>query len=426
MDADEDSLVPRLLCAALHQATDQPSLALLQYETLLPLAVGQGDFLRAIAVQKHLDALHPASVSHARRFEALHRWFSAIRPRKPKRDQPLRSEDLTIETLLDLDPRTFTRLVEAATLEGLDPEPRALESQAGSARLVVYGRAHWSLTRADDVLLLEGVAEAGDPIAVSREVGPDVRLTIHAELPAEFLCVDAQVFAALNGEELQEENDFSVPPIEPAEVSVIEVAEDEIAPDESPVLGEPFAQYAAADDEFSEVAKDPVVPRAAPPVPASPLRPRAPGPRPDARFEPTMAVSAPVSRRRETRISVNLHSAIARLGIADTRTSPIQGRMLHVTESYLELAFPRSELHHMRGRLEKSYVSLRLALDTRQSLACVSRVRWTSAFDGGAEGVELRLELEFMPMAPQDKARLVEAVRLLDARGSDLPSADAA
>lgn len=377
LDADEDALVPRMLFAALHCAAEQPALALVQYETLLPLAVGQGDFLRALAVQKHLDALHPASVSHARRFEALQRWFSSL---KPARSELRRADEVTLASLLSMEPGAFTQLAEAGVIEGLDPEPRTLENEVGSVRFVLFGRVQWSLTRGE-VTLIEAVAGAGDVIAVNADLGDEVRLRIEAEWPAELLRLGPEVVALLTDPE---------------------AARAEFAPPA------PAPPAPAAPAPVEAATPPPVPATAAPPAPAA--RPQVERPRPDPRFEPTIAVSAPVERRRETRISVNVKSGIARMGLEDTRVAPLDGRMIQFTSTFVELAFPRSELRHLRGRLERSFVALRLSLDPRTAVSCVARVRWTSMLNAeGSEADEMRLELEFMPMAPSDQERIAEA-----------------
>jgi len=135
-------------------------------------------------------------------------------------------------------------------------------------------------------------------------------------------------------------------------------------------------------------------------------------PRPDPRFEPMVASSAPVERRRETRLSIHLKSAVVRLGIADTRVAPISGRLLQFTAGFVELAFPRSELRHLRNRLEHSFINVQLNINPREGLLlCVGRVRYTAAVPGDDGNDELRLEVEFMPLPPRDQTRIEDAVK---------------
>jgi hypothetical protein len=411
LDADEDAIVPRLICAALHRLAGQPSLALLQYETLLPLAVGQGDFLRALAAQKHLDALHPAAVSHSRRFEAMLQWFSALRTGSPAAKPPSSAEEVTPDSLLELDPGTFTRLAEGANIESLEPNPRTLEGQQGSVRLVLFGRVQWSITRGEGIPLLEGVAHVGEAILVNPELGEDVRLVTHAEYPAEILCFNADDIALLAGPRRVADSPpvSTLPPVEepgPAPIPEPELAIEEPGPSTPATPPESCAHEPASRIESHAAG--------------TPGSPRAPRPQPDPRFEPTLATSAPVARRRETRVSVNIDSGIARLGLEDTRVSPIDGRMLRITPIFIELAFPRSELRHLRSWLLNKCVPLRLTLDQRTSVACVARIRWASAVtpEEAESGEEMRLELEFMPMASHDLDRIRTAA---DVRGTSSP-----
>jgi hypothetical protein len=385
LDADEDSLVPRLLYAALLRAANQPALALVQYETLLPLAVGQGDFLRAFAVQRHLDVLHPASVSHARRFEALQRWFTTLRQRGANDSGLRRAQDVTLASLLQMEPPDFTRMAETSSIESLEPDARTLEGELGTVRFVLFGRARWVITRGD-ATVAEGIAQAGDAIAVNDDAGEGTRLRIEAEWPTEFMYLCREAVALIVDPDGTRDQVAAPPETAPAAALEAEFA----MPPEAPAPAEAAP------------------PAAAPPAPGEP-RPRVERPQPDPRFEPTIAVSAPVARRRETRISVNVKSGIARIGLEDTRVAPLDGRMLQFRPEKIELGFPRSELRHIRERLERSFVGLRLTLDGRTAVGCVSRVLSISSPAAKGEADEMRIELEFMPMPARDQEKITEA-----------------
>jgi hypothetical protein len=428
LDADEDALVPRMLCAAIHQAAGQPALALLQYETLLPLAVGQGDFLRALAVQKHLDSLHPASASHAKRYEVLQRWFLALgQGALSVVEGPA---EFTPARLLMLDSANFTRAAEGCEVEGLNPDPRRVEHQGGSLRFVLYGRTNWSLQTGEDLTLLEGIAEQGDSIAVDPEIGRRARLVMVSEYPSEHLVLGSQLLGLLPWPDEVEPAKTSGKPAKAGKKGSRKGHRDEAAP--APKLAPPADAASPVDAEAppeapaspelpaapqphlpivrlperSEPAASPG-PNAASPASAAPSRPR-----PDPRFEPMVASSAPVERRRETRLSIHLKSAVARLGLADTRVAPISGQLRQFTAGFVELSFPRSELRHLRNRLEGSFVNVQLNIDPRDALLlCVGRVRYTAALPGNDGSDELRLEVEFMPLPPRDQSRIEAAVK---------------
>ena len=143
-----------------------------------------------------------------------------------------------------------------------------------------------------------------------------------------------------------------------------------------------------------------------------------------------LAVSAPVERRRSHRISVNLLSGAARLGLADTRVAPLGGRLVEIRPDFLQLAFARSDLRHLRSHLEGMCLALRLNLDGRETpIECTGRVRWTSALGDLPGTDELHLELEILPMARRDYDGIVEAARRWrrpTAVPPEAPSAEAA
>jgi len=389
LDADEDALGPRLLCAGLHLAAAQPVLALLQYETLLPLAVGQADFFAAIAVQRRLDHLHPASVTHPKRYEVLRKWFISLgRNRRVLPGE--RPGELSESALLDLDSAEFTHVMERCTLEGLEPDPRTLRDGLDSCRVVLYGRATWSLGLGEQVTLLEGIAEPGQVIAVDPGMNSGAVLSITAELPSEMLVFDAETMARLRG--------APGPAARPAGARARPASP---APRDSAAADAEAAPPPSPRVEAARV----VAPRVGP---AS----RSARPSPDPRFEPALASHSPSERRRENRVAISLASGVARLGLIDTRVSPLSGRMTQLSAERLELVFVRSELRHLRTRLEGSCLGLQFNLGPDQPvLPCTGRVRWTSTLGSGPETNELKLEVEILPLRSADRDRLNEAGR---------------
>ena len=406
LDADEDALVPRLLCAGFHLAAAQPVLALVQYETLLPLAVGQGEFFAAVAVQKRLDLLHPRSVTHARRYEVLQRWFSSLGHGR----EAAPPGDLSEAALLALDSGSFTRVIEACTVEGLDPRPRTLTGDLRGGRVALYGRATWALQMGDGLALLEGTAERSQTIAVDPGETPGARLVITAEWPTEFLLFDAATLAGPSepkprANPVKTKSPAGSPPAPPVALSIPE------APDVAAIAPEPAANAGPAGP--------PAAPRSRRPVPLSAERPR-----PDPRFEPFVAAFRPAERRRESRIAINLESGVARIGLADTRVAPIGGRLTQLGIEFVELVFARADLRHLRTRLEGSCLGLEFNLGPHEpSLACTGRVRWTTALGSGPAADELKIEIEILPLRHSDRERLtVAAQRLADGHPGTPPA----
>jgi len=427
LDADEDALVPRLLCAGLYLAAAQPVLALVQYETLLPLAVGQGEFFAAVAVQKRLDLLHPKSVTHARRYEVLQKWFASL----GRSRGPAAPGDLSESSLLALDPAAFTSAIEACTVEGLDPSARTLSGDLGAGRVALYGRATWSLQMGDGLTLLEGLAEGGQTIAVDPG-SADARLVITADWPTEFLVFDRASLASMKTES---ESGESAPPRESRPHDRAPAAADEPAPMPAAApLEMSEAPEVERDHSATPAAAEAVL---APPSPApTPRTRREPAPRgtvpiarpqPDPRFEPFVASFVSAERRRENRIAINLESGVARIGLVDTRVAPIGGRLAQLGIEFVELLFARADLRHLRTRLEGSCLGLHFNLGPHEPpLVCTGRVRWTSALGTGAEAGELKIEVEILPLRFADRERLTAAAQRFADGQSGAPPAHAA
>jgi len=268
----------------------------------------------------------------------------------------------------------------------------------GSARIVLYGRAAWTLQAAGEVTVLEGVAERGQSIALDLGADSTGRITLTAELPTEFLCFDAELVSIIRGGAASTP-DTSNP----------------VAPEDSPSDAETPVSFESAGVAGPEPQSPAPSRKAKRPAPRRPVgQPRSPAstprPQPDPRFEPLLAVSAPLERRRQSRISVNLLSGVARLGLVDTRVAPLDGRLVQFSGGYLQLAFSRSDLRHLRSRLEGSCMPLRLNFDVNEPpLVCAGRVRWTSAL-GEIPGIdELQVEVEFLPISPRDRDRIAAA-----------------
>ncbi len=435
LDADEDALVPRMLCAGLYLAAAQPVLALVQYETLLPLAVGLGVFFAAVAVQKRLDLLHPRAVTHARRFEVLQKWFFSLGRGRGS----VAPGDLSEASLLALDAAAFTRVMEACTVEGLDPGARTLTGDLGASRVALYGRATWSLQMGDGLTLLEGLAEGGQTITVDPGAA-DARLVITAERPTEFLLFDATALASLTAAGAEEaaalpKSRSATAPANEAAVASIAASPPPaplVTPEAPEVVREPSVapRESAASDAASSAAPPrrvtpPGARRATDRVPRE-VAPPVARPRPDPRFEPFVASFVSAERRRENRIAINLESGVARIGLADTRVGPIGGRLTQLRVEFLELIFSRADLRHLRTRLEGSCLGLQFNVGPHEPpLVCTGRVRWTTALGAGAEAGELKIEVEILPLRFADRERLSTAAQRFTEGQSGAPPARA-
>jgi hypothetical protein len=184
VDEDPHDLAARFLLAELYVKLDNRGLALLQYERMLPLAVGRGDLIGAMATQRRLDELHPTSAQHAKRYMAMHQWFLSLAQRGSMPVDPAAAT--TSAMLLGLAPAAFSRAAEASRLRLFDLEPCELEAGNQLRWIVVFGQVRWAVGSGSTAR--ETVALAGATVDLGELASEPQRLT--PELPTLCLSID--------------------------------------------------------------------------------------------------------------------------------------------------------------------------------------------------------------------------------------------
>jgi hypothetical protein len=363
-----DDLGSRLLFGALCLATDQSSRALVQFEKMLPLAVGQGDLFHALGAQKQIDRLRPEGAGHDKRFVAIHKWFSAIPMRRANASG---AAELTPAALLALPPTGFHRVAEEAAIEDLGLASRDVEGDADAVRVVLYGRVRWSVMPEGESSLIELVSAELETVALTAGLPARVAIRLAPELPAACLRFDLAL------------------------------------------LREEQAKAAAGPQEGRAAAPAKSAGSRAAAAPRAPEAPRPERPVPDPMVEPTVAVSAPFERRRDTRLSVAFESRVALLGLAGSRVAPFAGRLFNLSPSGVGLGFPRAELLPVSETLEGSLLTVEIQLpDGEPPVRLMSRVRWVQLAPQGAappDGMAY-LGLEFILLNARDHARIQGAL----------------
>lgn len=401
VDRDPYDLATRALYASLLLREKKRSLALMQYERLLPLAVGQARLFRAIGTQRRLDDLHPPGERHPDRYRAIREWFSAFGSRRPTGRN---ADGSPIAGLLTLSPDSFATVTEQSQMMTLDLDAQVLSDSSGLLWVVFFGRVRWTLADAAGPLA-EGTAGDGDAIYLPPGEPAERWLEIEPETPAEVIAFDPAIAAYL-----------AIP--NPVRASAGHAPEPDLpgpSPEPPSLAAAPAPDFESAPREEEPVPssreRSPLVPAPRPSHPVSP----APRPRPDPLAEPMRAAGSGPERRRETRLSVLLAQGVALLGEAGTSVAPLRGTVVDVSLSGIGLRFPAAQIRHA-GRLHpEAIVTVRIGLhDTGEVLPVTGRIAWIewSPLAPGAGAEEARLGLEFVAMSAEKRSRLVH---LLDA-----------
>lgn len=316
VDRFPDVLTTRFMLATLHLRADAEQLAIVQYEKLLVLAVGQGKLFHALAAQRRLDDLRPPGATHAKRFAAIQQWFRAIPARRGKNEPGGR---LTPDMLLKLPPGEFSAIGESLKVDPIEGDPRTFTGPDAMLEVLLWGRVRWVLEPEGESPLPAVVAEAADTLCAPPGTQPNDRLHITPEQPSEVLSFDRPFVASLRNR----------------------------------IHAEAQAKRA----KLGHRGPRKPAPEAVEPAEASGAQPS-----PDPAVEPLHANAFPRERRHEHRVGIDFASGVARLGLAGSRIAPFTGRLVEISPAGIGLAFPGGSLRQARRELEGSVANLYLRL----------------------------------------------------------------
>jgi hypothetical protein len=365
VDREPYDLSTRALLASLLMRTRQRTLALMQYERLLPLAVGQGDLFRALATQRRLDELHPPAQRHPDRYRAIQDWFRSVTGGGAGEAPARRGDRLPPGGLLALPPEAFSAIAEQAEVFALEMTPLAIHEPAGVLWVVYFGEIRWALVNELGGTRADFTAVEGDVIHLPPGSPSECWMEVVAESPCEVIRLDPGLVAVLD-------------------------------------------HAGAVSRQAAESRGDDGVP--AQPDAGAPIA----RPRPDPLAEPTTAAGMPRDRRREARMAVMLEGRMVLLGEEGSGVAPIHGTVVDISSMGLGLRFPAARIRHARSIHPQAFVRLQVGLRSPDDVLRVSgRIAWIEwqpvAQDEGAE--DARIGLEFVAMSAEDRARLE---RLLD------------
>jgi hypothetical protein len=376
VDQFPDVLEARLLLAGFATRAGNIPQALLQYEKLLVLAVGQGDLLQAIAAQCSLDALNEASERHRKRFPAMQQWFRSLPARRSKQARP---GGLPIALLVGLPPTEFRRMAEGCTVEILGPEVEPWTGVEKTMAVLLHGRARWTFEPSDEAALPTITAEAGDLIVAPDGCGAGDRLRVEPDSP----CVVLRFPEA-------------------AVVTLRELLRKE---------------HKAGEAKRSGRGKD----AAKSPPAASRSSAKTPAARPtlDRETEQLAAADPHEERRGHHEMIAFFDGGNVSLGLAGTRTTPIPGRLLDFSPAGFVVALPRAVLRQSRAAIEGAVVTVRIVVrgepEPLEVSARVARFGFDLAPVPGINGPVAQLALDFVLLLAHDRARLqgamIEAAR---------------
>lgn len=379
VDDDPYDMTSRALLASLHARAGSTDLARLQYEKLLPMAVGQGDVLRAICTQKRLDAIHADAEGHAERFRAMHEWFRYLAPDAGRNRRKGRRDSLA-SALIGLPDDVFAGGAERATMQDLAMTRRRIPVGDGILWAVHYGRVRWHGVGADGAAI-EGVAAAGEPISVrSGDLAGPCELT--PLVPTDCIAFEPALASAL-GLAMS-----TTPDDRPGLNQVVAGAPDEEAGASAIDVGGGTGE-GTGEQIVREDALEPTV-----------------LPTPDPLLEPMFAVGASHERRRETRVAVALENKVAFLGEIGKRVSPLHGKLVDLSPGGLGVAFPAAQLRQAEGVFPGAVLPVKLSLrGSSEPIEVAARVVWIRK--AGAPAGEALMGLQFVGITAEDRSRLI-------------------
>lgn len=360
-------LSTRLLLAGFATQAKNPGLALLHFEKLMVLAVGQGELFHALAAERGLDGLRSDEVAHRKRLQALQQWFRTM----PGRARGRKTVTLPQSWMLDLPAADFRRYAEASRLVVLPPRPLVLENAPDVFAIVLHGEANWTYHPTGEDALPAVRAAGGDVISPPAGCEAGDHLSLEPVEPGVLLFFDPPVAASLRERVVTERRTAQ-------------------------------ASRTGGDPKPAEPAAAP-----APAVMATGLRPL-----PDPVLEPLASRFPSHDRRREHELVVRVERGEVELGVAGTRTGAIAGRLAELSPAGLTVTVPRATVRQSRAALEGAHVVTQVALPgDEEPLRLAGRVTALS-FEAGtlAAGPRAQLAVEFVLMLAPARARLQEAL----------------
>jgi hypothetical protein len=380
VDQNPYDLSTRALLASLLLRTRQEPLALIQYERLLPLAVGQGDLFRALGTQRRLDLLHAAENRHPDRYRAMQDWFRYLVDAAPASEDAAAVDPaapvLEPATLIQLPADSFSMIAERASVLTLDMAPQVLNEPEGILWVVYFGRVRWAIATGAEEPRTERTAEEGE-IVYLPPGAPSARwLEIQAETPAEVIQLDPGLAHLHIGPRAE---------TRPSPVAVTPPPERVDTAGRRPALAEKPPAAAR-----STPTRDPIA-------------------------EPEVAAGSRRDRRRHGRMDVMLGTRVALLGEDHAEAGSVIGRVTDISRTGMGLAFPAQHLRHEGGLRPEAVVRLQIAFDgSDEPLVAMGRVAWIELhLEADIGGVEFgRVGIEFVAMPAEARTRLIH---LLDA-----------
>jgi hypothetical protein len=472
VEADPYAIEARQLLAALCLKLGNRRLAQVHYERLLPLAVGKGDLLGALAIQKHLDHLNANAPQHAERFIAMHTWFRSLGGTHTSSTGVPPGGGLTQDDLLKLPREAFSKIAEEAQLEVLEMEPRSVDVQGGSLWIVLYGRVGWWLRHPEGRQTSRKLAMPGDNLYVDPDLGRELRLELAPEMPSECLRFDAELVQELvrtmpnlarslgTGFVVEERallpiaprppsdlDHASTPPTPPAggtprrlaldgepeggaerdsgdwlEYGMVDLPTSGAMPglvrspldgDEAPEPGPRSASHEPNLDlspPAGGASREPRAPRpvTGPPGPVELGQGLVLPPAHDPFAEPRGDVGQPIERRRDPRVAVAVASRLAVLGLSGLGLPSVSGRLTDLSVSGMGVRFTEAELGSLRAALQGAAITVELEL--RPPEPPLRLAGRVRRLDGDGQGKTVLLGVEFVLATELDRARLLEAV----------------